>query len=126
MEAVKSISQQEESEVERAAKKVKAQFSDRSAHLIEMTLHSGDELQFIVLAPLRAEWKKYREEVETANGDISKLETAIEKAALNLIKWPDREKVIETFNRHPGIVGHFGGQLAKLADAEPEVRSKKL
>lgn len=128
MEAVKEQEEVQEEQVPPplVVKQLKMKHPDRTLHVADMTTATGETLTFVLVAPLRAEWKKYRDEIQSVAGDIDKVETAIEKAALNLIKWPERKEVLEIFETHPGIIQHFNGLIAKIGSAEVEVRSKKL
>lgn len=105
--------------------RVVAKFPDREVRAIE--IEAGKEtLLFVLTAPDRDEWKKYRSEMRRADGDPDGIETAIERAALAQIRYPEREQAQAVFNRKPGIIASFAGVLADLVGVDSEAREKKF
>lgn len=102
---------------------IKAQFPNRAVATVTMTV-AGKDFNFVMTSPNRDERKKYISEMKAAGNGIEKIETAIEKAALAMIRWPARDVVTEIFNNHSGMIQHFADELAKLDGSGAEVHSK--
>lgn len=106
-----------------ALERVKREFPLKRVKRIVID-HDGDMLPFVLTAPNRIEWKKYRTELEAAKGNTDKAEFAIECAALAMIRWPEREVVREIFDNRPGIIQLFAEPLGQLAGIYAEVSAK--
>lgn len=110
---------------------LKAKFPNRSLHLVEA--FDGDEsYHFVMTGPNREEYRKLTDELlsaKEAKDDRAKndaLRTAVERAALAMIRWPDRDVVQELFAAKPAMSANFAEELHKSAGSNFEVRSKKL
>lgn len=104
---------------------LKAQFAGRELVLVEM-VDGEDVFSFVMTRPTKLEFTKYRQDVLKVQGDVEKIEDAVERGALAQIRWPDRARCKEIFETAPGLVQNFSDELKKLARVEVEVRSKKL
>ncbi len=116
--------------------KIKAQFPDRALRLVELvdaeSGSDGESIFFVMTGPNRDEYKKFVDEMlsaKDAKGDSERnerLTAAVEKAALAMIRWPDRAEVVELFRNRPALSSAFPKELHASAGANFEVRSKKL
>jgi hypothetical protein len=109
----------------------KNRLPDRSLHLIEAV--DGDDCYcFIMSGPNRDEYKKFLDDVSTANEQkeekvkLDKLRLAVEHAALAQLRFPDRDECRRIFDSKPAFVINFAEEIHKAAGASVEVRSKKL
>lgn len=104
---------------------IKAKHPGRSLEQVDMT-DQGETYSFILAAPSKPEWQKYRKELSEAGSSLLNVEAAIERAALAAIKAPSREECQALFNAKPGLVQNFASELNRMAGAEAEVRAKRL
>ena len=111
--------------------RLKAQFSDRSLHLVEI-VDEGESMHFVMTGPNKHEYKKFVDEVlgakekKTDAEMVDAVRSATERAALAQIRWPERAEVQDLFDRRPALVDSFRDEIHKAAGANAEVRSKKL
>lgn len=117
----------QDAEVKKALEQVRASFPDREVEAVEFDMGAGKPpLFFILTAPDRDEWKKFRSELRKSKNDDDAAENAIERAALAMIRWPERTEVQRIFNRKPGMIGNFAEVISRLAGVDAEAREKKL
>lgn len=113
---------------------LKAKFPDRTLHSVEIgDGEDGGELyQFIITGPTATEYKKYQDEMLEARAkgkdkeQMEAAQSAIRRAALAQIRYPERAEVERLFEMKPGLISHFGEELPKAAGETLKVRSKKL
>lgn len=117
--------QHKEAEQKAAVERVRTAFPDREVEGIEFDT-GRDVLFFVLTSPDRDEWKKYRGELKKAAGDSDAVESAIERCALAMIRYPERADVAKAFNRRPGLIVNFAAVLSKIAGVDYEAREKKL
>lgn len=108
-----------------AFEQARAQNPDREIEAVEFTVGSR-EYFFVVTSPNRGEWKRYKQEIAKAAGDIDALESAIERAAIAQIRYPERDQAAKCFDISPGIVQTFAAVLNRLAGVDSEAREKKF
>ncbi len=111
---------------ENAISAVKVKHSDRDVRHVSYTEDDGEEYHFLMTGMNREEWRRYRQDQVAAGSDWDKLESAIERAALSQVRWPDREEVKKLFNRKPGLIQLFSEELNRAAGAEAKAQQKKL
>lgn len=111
--------------------RLKSQHADRSLHLVTI-VEDGDEIHFVMTGPTKLEYKKFTDEILGAKDKkndaemVDAVRTAVERAALAQIRWPDRSEVQAVFDRKPALVDSLRDEIHKAAGANAEVRSKKL
>ena len=105
--------------------RIRAAFPDREVEGVEFE-GAREPLFFVLTSPDRDEWKKYRGDMKRAGGDTDLLESAVEKCALAMIRWPERAEVVKQFNRRPGLIQGFAAALNRIAGVDLEAREKKL
>lgn len=111
--------------------RLKAKFPDRSLRLVEMS--DDDEVfHFVMTGPNREEYRKFTDDMMTAKDAktekdrIEQLGAAVERTALAMIRWPEREEVKQIFDNRPALSAEFSEQIHKAAGSSFEVRTKKL
>jgi hypothetical protein len=111
--------------------KVKEEHPDRSVLHVEID-HEGETYHFLMTGPNEPEYKKFIGEILEAKDKPKESEqsegirTACVRAALAMVRWPDRTATDSLFKRFPAMPHHFREQLHKAASVGAEVRSKKL
>lgn len=112
---------------------LKAQFPDRTLHLVEVLDEGDDALRcFVMTSPSSDEHKMYTErmleagEAKDEKDKQAKGKQAIYAAALAQIRWPERDEVRKIFEYSPDLVWKFADLLQKHAGSGLELRSKKL
>jgi hypothetical protein len=104
---------------------IKVKFPGRVLKLITLK-QDDEETHFIVTAPLRVEYRKYLDEMAAIKGDSNKILDAIAVAAVAQIRYPDRDTVLDLFDKHPRWPEHFAEHLHAMAGANAEVSAKNL
>lgn len=113
-------------------KRIKAEFSNRSVHRVDLTCDSDESIVFIMTGPSVHEYDKFVEDVERAKGMKAgaerekALRAAIQNNALAQIRWPERANVVALFEKYPILSVGLAEQLHNTAGASFEVRSKNL
>lgn len=119
---------------------LKDKYPNRSLHLVEMVDVEGktatdddDVYCFVMTGPSKEEFKKYTDEImsakEKAKTEADKIDGingAIERAALAMIRHPDRDEVKRLFDFKPLLAQGFAAEISKAAGDNFEVRSRKL
>jgi len=110
---------------------LKSKFPNRALQLVEAV--DGDESYFFIMTGCnKDEYQKFNDDVMSAKDskdDKSKaaaFRSAVERTAIAMIKWPDRETVEALFKEKPAMSMNFAEELHKAAGSNVEVRSKKL
>lgn len=111
---------------------LKARHQDRSIHQVEI-VHDEDVYFFVMLGPNEEEFKKFCDEMLDADEmkGAAKVKNdatrqAAKRAALMLIKHPDRAEVARIFDMKPDFPMDFPKKIREAAGSNTEVRSKKL
>lgn len=116
-------------------KALKELHADRSLHLVEFVDKSGDDGEdvyfFVMTGTNRVEYKKYTDDVITADAKggtarVDSIRTAIENTAKAMIRHPIRAEVERIINLKPAALELFAEEIQKQAGSTVEVRSKKL
>lgn len=105
---------------------IKSKFAPRPVHELNLETPGGESYTFLMTGPNRLEWRKYRQEMSEADKNMEKVESAVERAALAQIRWPDREKVLEVFDLYPGIIQGLADKINEAAGFYAEAKTKKL
>lgn len=111
--------------------RLKAQYVARAINRVECTI-GDDTVMFVMTGPTPAEYERFTEEVELALAMKSVTEreratrSAVQRAALAQIQWPDRDAATETFVKYPALSGQLARTLHDSAGFSAEVRAKKL
>jgi len=113
---------------------LKEKHSDRSLHQVDK--YDPDDTSvsytFVMTGPNRDELDKFEQEmlatdkVSDKHEKKSAIRTAIEKAALAQIRWPDRDEVKRIFGLHSEMVFSFATDLRHFAGDTFATRTKKL
>lgn len=113
---------------------LKAQFPDRSLHLVTKKSPDDDSVSFdfVMTGPSRDELDYFDDkllkasEAKTQADKKKAIRSAIEEAALAQIRWPSREEAKKILAAHSEMVYSFSDDLRNFAGASFETRSKKL
>jgi hypothetical protein len=112
--------------------RLKAQFSTRSLHRVDLTSDIDDPIVLIMTGPNAAEYEKFVEDIQRAseqkneNDRMRSMRSAVQNNALAQIRWPERTEVVALFDRYPAMALGLAKQLHSSAGDAYEVRSKKL
>lgn len=113
--------------------RLKAQFADRSFHLVTLT-KPGDEEEFlfVMMGANADEYKRYEDEItrarqaKTDEDRNDKLTFAMKQAVLRRIAWPEAEEAKALLHAHPGFVVNLAEKIHDHAGTTAKVRSEKL
>jgi hypothetical protein len=113
---------------------LKEKYPDRSLHQVEK-FDPGDAAviyTFVMTGPTRDELDKLDQEMLSTDKVTDKLDkknairSVSEKAAIAMIRWPERDEVKRIFGLHPEMVYSFVHDIRKFAGDSFETRTKKL
>ncbi len=105
--------------------KAKLAAGTREVRQIEIEDSDGEEFAFIATIPTRIEWAKYLTDLGGTD-DVSRKMLAHQNISLAMAKFPERETIVEFFERKHTCVIDAANELGKLVGSQAKVRSKKL
>ena len=110
---------------------LKAKFPNRSLHAVEAS-DGEDSFFFVMTGCNKDEYNKFTADLlsaKEAKDDKAKneaIKSAVERTAVAMIRWPDRETIQDLFANKPAMSLNFAEELHRAAGSNFEVRSKKL
>ncbi len=104
--------------------KVKSDFPNREVMPFCLSDSFG-EYWFILTSPNGAEWTKYLQEIKTAGGDVELLNKAVTRLAIAETRYPERQEILNLFERRPGLAQQFASPLGEMAGLDAEGHLKK-
>jgi len=80
---------------------------------------------FVITSPSKAELNKYLQEISAAGSDSMKARDVVERAAIMLVRWPERIEVQAIFEKRPALSGGFADIINRLSGLNAEATLKK-
>ena len=88
-----------------------------------MAVEAPDGSTIVIHKPHKADWADF---VDTVNRDKASRYTANERLVLKCIAWPSTAEAAAVFNEFPAFAQALSGEVASMAGAQDELKTKKL